>query len=352
MERSDSGAFLRSGEQTAGINNLMLFYNGHYKNDAGVWRKEQFIPYISYIDAEGKPLEWLFDGALFLAKWSHSSNGFEESEEHPNDEKDWKWYLEKTFAESGELSALNEAMEEVAVKLADPEHKMKVVLMIPYPAPNQQNFGAISDDNNSLCFDHTIVSAVEATRNKQKALEWYIGQLLERWERADLPFLELKALYWMNEAVNTSVPYEEGLIGWTGDMVRAKGLKFFWIPYYRASLYWKWKELGFDAAAMQPNHFFTKTGESRVGIAANMAKQAGMGVEIEVDSRVFESDGDFRAKYENYLAGGARYGYSGEVFKGYYQDVKLLFDAAYAEEPEKRDIYDLTYQFIKGRYKR
>jgi len=352
MKQSDSGAFLHSGEQTAGINHLILFYNGHYESQSGTWRKEHFIPYISYVDAEGKPLEWLFDGALFLAKMSPSFNGYEESEEHPNDQKDWLWYLDKTFAETGDLAALNEAMAEVAHQLGDPERKMKVVLMIPYPAPNQKNFGALGDENETLCFDHTIVSAVEATRNKQRAIEWYIGQLLEYWDKANLPFLELKALYWMNEAVNTSVPYEEGLIGWTGEQVRAKGLKFFWIPYYRASLYWKWKELGFDAAAMQPNHFFSNTGESRVGISANMAKQAGMGVEIEVDYKVFESSSDFRVKYANYLEGGSKYGYSGDVFKGYYQDIKLLYDAAYAAEPEKRNIYDCTYQFIKGSYKR
>ena len=77
-----------------------------------------------------------------------------------------------------------------------------------------------------------------------------------------------------------------------------------------------------------------------------------MGLEIEVDSRAFEEDGAFRAKYLTYLNGGVEYGYAGDVFRGYYQDVKLLAAAANNEDPEKRAIYDMTYRFVKGTYAR
>lgn len=37
--------------------------------------------------------------------------------------------------------------------------------------------------------------------------------------------------------------------------------------------FFEWKEPGFDAAVLQPNHFFTKTDDSRITKAADYAKQ-------------------------------------------------------------------------------
>lgn len=339
--------YLKPGEQTAGIRDLILFYNGHYESNAGVWKKEEFVPYISYVDRNGVPQEWLFNGALFLAKWSQNFNGYEESHDRPSNKEDWQWILEKTF--ESDLPALNEAVGETARLLGDEGYQFKVVLMIPYPAPNQKEFGSL-DGERVLLFDHSVVSPEEAQRNKKAAVQWYVDQLMERWDKKDLPHLKLAGLYWMNEAVNQQVPGEEELIGWTGGLVHKLGLKYFWIPYFNAAMYWKWKELGFDAAALQPNHFFSNTTAERVKVAADMARQAGMGVEIEVDSRVFDLNGGFRPKYPNYLNGGLEYGYAGDVFRGYYQDVKLLAQAAYSSDASNREVYEWTYQFIKGGY--
>ncbi|UVI31506.1 DUF4855 domain-containing protein [Paenibacillus spongiae] len=352
MEYSQESRYLRPGEHTAGIRNLMLFYNGHYESHAGIWKKDDFVPYISYVDESGRPREWFFDGALFLAKWSFAFRGYEGypvGDERSNNLEDWRWYLDKTFGEAGDLAELNKAVEDVAVQLNDPGYKMKVVIMIPYPDPSQHEFGELAG-SGPLSFDYRRVAPEEAHRNKQLALKWYVGQLLKRWDEADLPRLELSALYWMNEAVHQSVPQEEELIGWTRDLIHDAGLKFFWIPYFNAENYGKWKELGFDAAVLQPNHFFTETGADRIQVTADMAAKAGMGLEMEVDYRVFGEDGAFRGKYLNYLNGGVEYGFAGDVFRGYYQDVKLLAAAAYNEDPAKRAIYDMTYRFVKGTY--
>jgi len=351
MEHTEEGLgqFMQPGVHTDGIRNLILFYNGHYESNAGVWKKETFIPYVSYVDKELKPKEWLFDGGLFLAKWSNKFHGYEESE-HPTDLEDWLWYLDKSFAEDGDLSELNRAIIEVGEVLGDQDYKMKVVLMIPYPAPNQAEFGEVNGE--SLSFDHSVVIPDVAHANKKKALRWYIDELMKRWNEAAYSRLSLAGLYWMNETVNQSVPQEEELIQHTSSMVHALNLKFFWIPYFNASLYWKWKELGFDAAVLQPNHFFTATNASRIEETAALARKSGMGVEMEVDYRVFESDGSYRQKYINYLDGGINYGFAGNVFRGYYQDVKLLASAAASNDPVKREIYDWTCRFIQGTYEK
>ena len=50
-----------------------------------------------------------------------------------------------------------------------------------------------------------------------------------------------------------------------GDYVRSKGLRFYWIPYYTAQGYSEWRDLGFDAAYLQPTYFWNrKIGDERV----------------------------------------------------------------------------------------
>lgn len=122
--------FLEPGEATAGIRNLNLLYNGHYANGLGDWSKERIIPNISYVNKDGEPVDWLFDGVLYLGIASPSGRDFGLG--HANLD-DWKWYLDKTFAASGDMQQLNEAAKEVGAKLTQPDHKVKTVLMIPNP---------------------------------------------------------------------------------------------------------------------------------------------------------------------------------------------------------------------------
>ncbi|WP_332091917.1 DUF4855 domain-containing protein [Paenibacillus sp. GYB003] len=57
--------FLEPGEAT-GIRNLNLLYNGQYADGLGDWKKERIIPNISYVNKDGEPTDWLFDGVLYL----------------------------------------------------------------------------------------------------------------------------------------------------------------------------------------------------------------------------------------------------------------------------------------------
>lgn len=63
---AEQPSYLEPGEATAGIRNLGLLYNGQYANDKGTWTKDRIIPNISYVDRAGEPVDWLFDGVLYL----------------------------------------------------------------------------------------------------------------------------------------------------------------------------------------------------------------------------------------------------------------------------------------------
>src|SRR5699024_12632267 len=67
------------------------------------------IPQISYVDREGDPKDWLYDGVLYLGLASPEGRSFETGTANF---KDWKWYLDKTFAQKGDMQQLNEAAKD------------------------------------------------------------------------------------------------------------------------------------------------------------------------------------------------------------------------------------------------
>nr|WP_244863731.1 DUF4855 domain-containing protein [Paenibacillus cisolokensis] len=56
-----------------------------------------------------------------------------------------------------------------------------------------------------------------------------------------------------------------------------------------------------------------------------------------------------RNKYYAYLDKGVEHGYMNS-FTAFYQQVKTLKKAAESADPAAREVYDKTYQFIKGTY--
>ncbi|MCU6340170.1 DUF4855 domain-containing protein, partial [Enterobacter quasiroggenkampii] len=98
-------SYLKPGNDTAGIRNLWLMYNGMYDNNRGNWTKEKLMPYVSYVDNNGEPTDWMYDGTLVLGL---RTPDFQRDFGYSANLEDWKWYLDKTFKPGGDLSALND----------------------------------------------------------------------------------------------------------------------------------------------------------------------------------------------------------------------------------------------------
>ncbi|SMG42592.1 DUF4855 domain-containing protein [Paenibacillus aquistagni] len=335
-----------TGADTAGINNLTLLYNGHYSNGDGDWTKETIMPHISYVDNQGEPLDWMFDGVLYLGLFSPNGKSFDGSATV----QEWNWYLNKTFAAQGDMHQLNEAAKEVGQKLGDPNHKVKVVVMIPDPGEYLTDFGDVDGDGQSENFNAGQVGMEQAMINRKKGVSWWIDQVEARWAQATYSNLELSGLYWLSEQVSTSSIGPEMLESVSG-MVHAKNMKLFWIPHFLAYKSYMWQDVGIDAAAFQPNYFFEEMSGDRIEDAAKTAKRYNMGVEIEFDSRLLTEPDIFRQRYIEYLDGGVKYGYMGSPFKAYYQGSgPVLRTAALSQDPDTRILYDWLYQFVKGTY--
>lgn len=335
--------YLKAGEATGGIRNLMLFYNGQYLNDAGNWNASQFLPYVAYVDQRGDAQEWLFDGGVFLALYSDQMRSFVENPDaEPARLEDWQWYLDKTFDEQhGDVTQLNETVKQAEAMLNDTAYKMKIVFMIPFPSRQQTDFGDVDGDGVSENFGDPQSGQVA----REKAIQWYISELNSKWELAQYSHLELVGFYWLHEAANSD---DLAILNYTSDLVHDQAAKLFWIPYFNAASYYKWNKLGIDAMAYQPNHYFNAgTTADRIEEAARMAKLAGSGIEIELDERAFQQPA-LRQKYIDYLQGTIAAGITPDVFKAYYQGVRTFYQAAYDADPRNRQLYDWIYDYVRG----
>ncbi len=346
--------YLQPGAQTGGISNLALLYNGHYNKGLGDWTTEKLIPYLAHVDQNGTPTDWLFDGILYLGLSSPAGRSFAMSFNGSNWD-DWKWYLDKTFATDGDLDALNVAVGEVMKELGKPggksNEKYPVVLMVPYPAEPQTNFGDVDGDGITENFNASQVGADASLASKKKAVDWYIDQLIQRWDAKGYDNLNLAGLYWLNEEVAPDGTNDAQLIKHASNIVHDNDLLFYWIPHLRGYQFFSWKELGFDAVAYQPNYFFQADSPlDRIRDAADWAKSLGMGMEMEFDERIL-TDANFRQKYYDYLNGAIQFDYAKDTFRAYYQGNDTLLQAARSDEPAVRATYDDMYKFIKGKYR-
>lgn len=74
-----------------------------------------------------------------------------------------------------------------------------------------------------------------------------------------------------------------------------------------------------------------------------------MGLEFEASPDVLIIT-EQRERYYDYLRTAVTLGYGNDILRGWYQDVKIFHDAARSTWPEVREVYDVTYKFVKGEY--
>lgn len=344
--------FLTPGERTGGIGDLVLCYNGWYgyEEDAdsyvGDWTPEQYKPYLTYIDYDGNSVDTMYDGVLLLGLISrYGRYYFGTADEPAVQARDWKWYIDKLFKEGGDVANLNEAAKQAAADLHQPDYKVKLVISIASPPSWSTDFGVLDDENRPLDFSNLD--------DQRYAIRWYLDQVFDGIENGDYEYIDFCGIYWLSEGMgddNTMVQY-------TADLVHEKGYLMYWIPFFKAygSL---WSEkAGIDATAMQVNHFFDNPlepgtaadgGMTRVLNTGKLASYAQIGVEMEFDSRVFDSPWRYNL-YLDYLNGGIEAGFDGpDAYRAWYQGVRDIGRLAYSNAYQFRALYDYTYQFMKG----
>lgn len=330
--------------QSGGMRDIMLAYMGR---DA--WKQEAFLPYVAFLDKQqgGRPVDWFYDSWLLLMFGGAPSGG---SYAFGSANKtDWDFYFDLLFAPDQNLAALNACVETVGQQLGDTDQVCPVIIMIPHLAPTMKDFGDVDGDG------HPEDCSRDADR--LKAFCWAVDTVLARWKPEAYPHLRLWGFYWMNEGVYGE---DEQVCQDTAAYCGSKGYGLHWIPWFRAGGFDNWRNLGFDFVVMQPNYAFMKNpagavvpDEGRLTHNANLSRDYGLGVEMELDTNTEVSPGK-RLNLQLYLNHGVDEldGYMNGAVRAYYQAEDYIARLYESDLPECNRLYEDLYRFHKGTYER
>lgn len=324
------------GEERYGatdIADLVLIYQGGVHRPMK-WTKEQFLPYVVHQDQKGN-VNWLFDGFLFLEFTNGSGRNYAPGYNKLNARKEeWMWLQDRQFAKDTAFSALDRCIGEQIKRLGKPGFKHQLVVGIPSPILNQQDWGEIG--GKAMDF-----SKVE---DRIEAGKWYIDRFLERFAKQQYKNLHLAGFYWVDEDVIGCADILEAL----GDYIRSKKLKFYWIPYWKARGFDKWKAYKFDFAWLQPNHFFDKKiEEARIDQACELARQLNMGVEMEFDRRALaDHEANMRDRLISYINRFEQNGVFDQSPVAYYEGGNGIYLFSQSENPKDKELIDLLAGYI------
>jgi hypothetical protein len=116
-------------------------------------------------------------------------------------------------------------------------------------------------------------------------------------------------------------------------------------PYYHASGFYDWHNLGFDLVILQPSYYFWNHNDTAIPQTVAMARSIGYGVEMEVEPNAV-TELDYLQRYIAYLKGGVDYGYMNACHMYYYS--QPYFKSCTANTLLGRQLYELNYRFVKG----
>ena len=254
----------------------------------------------------------------------------------------WQPYFDTLFTGDRGLEAISQAAAEIGKVRGEADYKEGVFLSVIRPCAlvdgKTNEFGDIDGDGVNESFD--------SLENRKKVIRWEVDMQLERLARINAPNIKLLGFYWLSEAIYYDQPDEVEIVKYAIDYVHSKGYVMFWIPYYNASGWNTWRELGFDFACLQPNYCFTsENSPDRLFTIALKARLYGMAVEMELSN----SNSDDNVKmYKEYIKAGLEYGYS-DVTKVYYLGgvPSDLTTAKKSVHKYENSIYEDTYLYSK-----
>ncbi|MBQ3231244.1 MAG: DUF4855 domain-containing protein [Clostridia bacterium] len=337
-----------------GVRDLPLVYFGYWPENEHIAKsnKQELLPYVAYIDKNGKITDTMFDSLLFLfVQGRCPSGGCTGYHGGPSLLSDWEYLMDVLFEKDYSLSALDQAYAETKSALALPaDKKLKVYLTAPVPKISLEPFGDMNGDG--------IEEKLLSTDDCIDAYLWYVDEVTRRFEASGFENLEIDGWFWINESVSRATRDDEEYFATRCVKgLHDRGYKCVFIPYFQAGGADKAEKIGFDCVTMQPNLSFNKPLQLDPAGAmedfVDACKKYGYGIELEIHHGVKNQETKklYGEYFYEYMRSGIKSGMMTDSVHTYYQCAGpgVFYDCAISSDEYLRGIYDNLYKFIKGR---
>ena len=318
------------------IQDLALIYQGGvHRLD---WTADQFLPYVVHQYADGHK-NWLFDGFLFLEFKDGKGYGYGSRYDKKDARKiEWLWLLDRIFEDGKALSALNQCIQSQISLIGKPGFKHQVVIGLPEALPNQKDWGEINGRPMDFAKQEDQITATR----------WYIDELMKRFKKAGFKNLDMAGFYWVSEDTETCKDLTVPLSAYIHSLKK----KFYWIPYWNAKGFDQWKELGFDVAYQQPNHFFrADIPDERLDEACKSARDHNMGLELEFDEQALaDANNSFYNRLVAYIDHFEKQGVFEQSAIAYYSGYAAVLDMYKSKNPKDKQVMDRLASLIAKRH--
>lgn len=293
----------RNRDRAPSFADITLVTLGTHNPNPPAWTADRFASHVLYRDQDNKP-HWLFDAFLCIDGWDAKRNLSYSitSNRYSAIKESWEDLLEAWLGTNGALLKLDKAIADAAAELGTPPSPRYVVMTLPDPVM----FQYFADKSSSTTYWGAIdgkqldFSRVE---DQEEAYHWYMDAIRKRFHELSFRYVELAGFYILSEELPLAASYFkaagesynqadiwnsqykrwEQLIPWVSAYAHSCNEGLWWIPYHLAPGYRVWKQLGFDCAFMQPNHYWDTANQHPMSKTVTALKRYKMGMEIEFE---------------------------------------------------------------------
>lgn len=295
-----------------------LYYTATAKGDSPA-SVEQIRQFIAYVSADGRAIDWMFDGVLIFS----FPLALGPDKGTTTDSKAFDAYRTALFA-GGQLQRFADSVRALRVELGTPAgFRLKVWLCAPWTA------------------------ATDASGNVTTLINDFAASKVD-------DALELVGFYWPYETLYTSTIAAAKS---TSAFVHAQKLKMLWIPYSGSTVVKQtdagaqnvsseqFASVGFDVVTIQPNFAFSNVSTQQFEtIADEVLKVPFTGTEFEFGPTRNQVLGEVPSALA-YFDAANRYNWTENAASTYYRSE---FVTTYAADPATRVVYDRLYRSISA----
>jgi hypothetical protein len=319
--------FLTAGKLNITNDIVVLPCGGLSPHHPRMWTTQALMPYVHYMP-EGVSSGRMFGGFLFKPIRSAKATYYDPLYAgfgQPAHVQDWAQWINELCTPGTNLHAL---------AALSAFHKPDVWIALPYPHPEQDQFGKVA--GKSLNF--------ALTQDRITALQWWVDKFTAVWAAKSYlgQRMHLQGFVWPRASV-----YAQDLpvVRHVNQHVHALKLMSLWLPHYGLHGVDQWERYGFDAAAVDSNYSgYGSYNLNWLDNACKFAKVVRTGLQIVYGRGNVYSPNHFL----DYLNGGLAEanGYMGDALKVYAFPNQTLTQII-RNHP---DHYRLLYAFMKGQY--